>query len=134
LALQYRNALELELGDAIGALATFARRNETEPVPQDDPTVASAAAIQEALAAGDAPIAIKAKILDEYWMHALTRRTFALAEVTGTLGSIQVDCNRRVAQLQYAPDSEWTLPDGWGACSLTIEADRGTEFVFYEFP
>jgi TonB family protein len=131
-ALQYRNALELELGDAAGALATFARRNAIEPVPENDPMAAQAAAIEQALS-GDAPIAIKAKILDESWTHVPTRRTFAISAVTGEIVGIQVECDRRRAELEFAADTEWTLPGSWGACTLMVEGDRDTEFVLYEF-
>lgn len=131
-ALQYRNALELELGDAAGALATFARRNEIEPVPEDDPMAVQAAAIEQALG-GEAPIAIKAKILDEFWAHVPTRRTFSISAATGELERIRVECDRRSAELEFAADSEWTLPETWGSCTLTVEGDRDTEFVFYEF-
>jgi TonB family protein len=131
-ALQYRNALELELGDAAGALATFARRNEIEPVPQNDPMAVQAAAIEQALG-GDAPIAIKAKILDESWTHVPTRRTFAISAVTGEIEGIRVECDRREAELEFAADTEWTLPETWGACTLMVDGDRDTEFVLYEF-
>jgi TonB family protein len=131
-ALQYRNALELELGDAAGALATFARRNEIEPVPADDPMTVQAAAIEEALGS-DAPIAIKARILAESWAHVPTRRTFALSAVTGEIEKIQVECDRRGAELEFAADTEWTLPETWGACTLMVDGDRDTEFVLYEF-
>jgi TonB family protein len=131
-ALQYRNALELELGDAAGALATFARRNEIEPVPANDPMAAQAAAIEQALG-GEAPIAIKAKILDKSWTHVPTRRTFAISDVTGQIETIQVECDRRGAELEFAADTEWTLPETWGACTLMVEGDRDTEFVLYEF-
>jgi TonB family protein len=131
-ALQYRNALELELGDAAGALATFARRNEIEAVPPDDPMAAQAAAIEQALGS-DAPIAIKAKILDDSWTHVPTRRTFAISGVTGEIEGIQVECDRRGAELEFAVDTEWTLPETWGACTLIVEGDRDAEFVLYEF-
>jgi TonB family protein len=133
LALQYRNALELELGDAIGALETFARRTEIEPVPDNDVMASRAAAIEEALN-GDAAIVIKAKVVDDYWRHTPARRTFAIADVNGDLDRIQVECDRRGAELPYAPDSEWSLPESWGACSLMVEGRRDTEFLFYEFP
>jgi TonB family protein len=132
LALQYRNALELELGDAAGALATFARRNAIEPVPETDAMAARAAVIEQALG-GDSPIAIKGKILDNSWTHVPTRRTFAISAVNGELKTIQVECDRRDAELAFAADSEWTLPETWGGCSLTVEGSRDTEFVFYEF-
>jgi TonB family protein len=131
-ALRYRNALELELGDVLGALATFDRRNAIEPVPDDDPMAVQAAAI-DAVLGGDAPIAIKAKILDELWVHVATRRTFSISAVSGEIERIRVECDRRGAELEFAADSEWTLPESWGGCNVMIEGDRDTEFVFYEF-
>jgi hypothetical protein len=62
-----------------------------------------------------------------------TRRTFAISAVNGELKTIQVECDRRDAELAFAADSEWTLPETWGGCSLTVEGSRDTEFVFYEF-
>lgn len=132
-ALQYRDVLELDLGDLVGALETLARRNEIEPVPDSDAMAARAATLEQAVH-GESPIAIKAKVADEYWLHRPTRRTFAIADVEGELKAIQVDCDRRSAELAYMPDSEWTLPESWGACSLLVEGRRETEFVFYEFP
>ena len=133
-ALQYRNALELELGDAAGAVATFARRSEIEAVPEGDATAAKIAAIEEALGGSEAPIAIKGKIVDHRWLHTPTRRTFAIANVAGELEAIQVECNRRRTEVPFAPDSEWSLPASWGACSLTVEGRNDTAFLFYEFP
>jgi TonB family protein len=132
-ALQYRSALELELGDVAAALTTFARRKEIAAVADDDPWVANAAALEEALLT-DAPIAIKGKVLDDYWFHTPTRRTFALANVEGEIDGIRVECNRRGAELEYAADAEWTLPASWGVCSLMVEGSSDTEFVLYEFP
>jgi TonB family protein len=132
IALQYRGALEIQLGDVVGALATFARRNEIAPVPESDPAVARMAALEEALG-GDAPIGIKAKILDDYWMHAPSRRTFEIADVAGDVKGIRIECDRRVAELEYSPGSALTLPESWGACTVIVEGRSDTEFVFYEF-
>jgi TonB family protein len=131
-ALQYRGALEFELGDVVGALETFARRNEIAPVPDSDPAAARIPAVREALD-GDAPITIRAKILDDYWMHAPSRRTFEIGDLVGEIEGIRVECDRRVAELEYAEGSAWTLPEGWGACHVTVAGRNDTEFVFYEF-
>lgn len=133
-ALQYRNVLELQLGDAVGALATYARRTALGPVAADDPMAARVGAFEEALA-GDAAIAIRGRLADGRWRHMLTRRTFAFGEVeAGGLDAIGVECDRRRAELEYAPDSEWSLPDSWGECLLTVAGRRDTAFVLYEFP
>ncbi len=132
-ALQYRNVLELELGDAVAALETYARRNEIEPLPASDVMVSRAATIEAGLGS-DAAIVIKAKVADDYWRHTPARRTFAIGEVDGDIDTIQVECNRRGAELEYSADAEWSLPESWGDCSLMIEGRRNTEFLFYEFP
>ena len=131
-ALQYRGALEFELGDVVAALATFARRTEIAPVPDSDPAVARMAAVRQALD-GDAAIRIRAKIIDDSWTHTPFRRTFEIAEVAGEIEGIRVECDRRVAELEYAEGSAWTLPETWGACSVTIAGRNDTEFAFYEF-
>lgn len=132
-ALQYRNVLELELGDAVGALETLRRRNEIEPVADDDAMAARADAIEKALG-GDAPIAIKAKILDDAWSHRPARRTLELGEVDGDIKRVRFDCDRREQELEYMPDSAWMLPESWGACTVNVEGRHDTTFVFYEFP
>jgi TonB family protein len=132
-ALQYRNILELELGDLVGTISTFARRSALEPVPDSDPVASRVAAIEDALG-GDGAIVIKAKIADDRWRHVPSRRTFAIADVVGDVKSVQVECDRGSTEIEYAPDSELTLPASWGACALAIEGRNKTEFQFYEFP
>jgi hypothetical protein len=133
LALQYRNVLELQLGDAEAALATFERRNALGVVADDDPVGSRLPALQEALAAEDSIIAISGRLIDEQWRHVPTRRTFALGDIDGSIETILVECDRRAAELEYVAESEYTLPESWGNCALQIEGRRNTTFRFYEF-
>jgi len=132
-ALQYRNALELQLGDVMAALDTFARRTEMGALPEGDPVAAAMPAVEKALGDGNA-IAISAMILDDVWRHPLSRRTFAISDLDGSIDAINVECNRRVAELEYAADAEWTLPASWGECTVFVEGKDETTFRFFEFP
>lgn len=66
------------------------------------------------------------------WSHALTSRTFALANVQGEIRDLHVDCDKTEKTLEYEADAEWTIPDSWGACTLQVSAKRGTTFALYE--
>ena len=131
-ALEYRNTLELALGDVVGALETFARRQALGPVPETDRMARSVEAIESALD-GDAAIAVKGKILDDVWVHDLVRRTFAIGDLEGDLRTVSLECDRRTAEFEYSVESEWTLPESWGACMVIVTGRRDTEFVFYGF-
>ena len=132
-ALQYRNALELQLGDMMAAIETFERRTEMGAVADGDPVASAMPTIRKALGEGGA-IGISALILDDAWRHKLGRRTFSIGDVEGQLEDIRVECNRRVTELEYAADAEWTLPESWGECSVFVEGKDDTTFRFFEFP
>lgn len=67
------------------------------------------------------------------WRHALTSRTFSVANVQGRIRDLHVDCDKAEKTLEYEADAEWTIPDSWGACTLRVSAERGTTFALYEF-
>jgi len=88
--------------------------------------------IEQALSDG-ATVVHKAKIIEDHWRHELERRTFALTQLSGALEGIRVNCDRRATDLEYSADAEWTLPESWGSCYVTVEGRDDTEFEFYEF-
>lgn len=131
-ALQYRNTLELSLGDVVGALETFARREALGEIPANDRIAANVPVIESALAS-DAAIAVKGRILDDQWSHELARRSFAVGDVDGSLRRIDIDCDLGQAEFEFSDESEWSLPASWGACRVTVSGRRDSEFVLYEF-
>jgi hypothetical protein len=131
-ALQYRNVLELRLGDVVGALATLARRQELGAVPDSDLVAQNADKLESGLAS-DAAIAVQGKILDDTWSHDLSRRTFAIGDVEGSLRQVDIDCDLGTAEFEFSDESEWTLPDSWGACHVTVSGRRDAQFALYEF-
>ncbi|MGD2167947.1 MAG: energy transducer TonB, partial [Gammaproteobacteria bacterium] len=131
-ALKHRNAFELRLGDTVGALETLERRSRLAPVPADDAVARRAAFIERALYEGST-IGHRAKILDDVWRHRLNRQIFAIDKVEGEIDVIRAVCDRTIAELEYWPNSEWTLPRHWGNCAVAVEGRDQTGFVLYEF-
>jgi len=132
-ALEYRNTLELLLGDVVGALETFDRRQQLAVVPETDRMHRNVEVIESALDS-DRAIAVKGKILDDVWRHDMKRRTFAIGDLEGDLKQVDVECDRRTAELEYSETSEWSLPESWGACTVFVSGRGDSEFVLYEFP
>jgi hypothetical protein len=114
------------LGDAYRALnvAVGARPGETLYAELDSGTAQLPFAAQHLF---------EVRVGDVPWSHALTSRTFALANVQGQIRDLHVDCDKTAKTLDYKADAEWTIPDSWGSCTLQVSADRGTTFALYEF-
>jgi hypothetical protein len=133
-ALEVRFAVELELGRAADALATYARHRALLPSDgsAEDALAGQAQALEKSMQT-DAPIAVKGRIEREPWAHVPARRTFTLTDVEGEVSQIQVECDRRKTVLTYQADVDWTLPAGWGSCTLFVDGKRDTTFALYEF-
>jgi len=67
------------------------------------------------------------------YTHYLRYPTFTLGQVTGVVRKIDVDCEEGRRKVDYEPDVEWTIPQGWTRCLLMVRAKRGAKFMFYEF-
>jgi len=55
------------------------------------------------------------------------------AVLNGRIRDLRVACDKAKRTLDYKADAEWTIPDSWGACTLQVDAKRGTTFSLYEF-
>lgn len=133
-ALQYRFTIELALNRYMDALDTWERRAALVDIPNDDLMRRQAQQLQDALDQGFT-LDAKGKIPDGEagWFFIPSRRTFTIADVDGSVEAIRAICNRRIVSLEFQPDVEWSLPDSWGECSLSVMGDRNTTFTFYEF-
>ncbi len=67
------------------------------------------------------------------WKHKLGTRTFAIATRGSGVQGITVACDNATEHLEYQPNSQWTIPDDYGACRLQVDATPGTAFNLYEF-
>jgi hypothetical protein len=81
----------------------------------------------------DAQQMFQVRIGRDAWSHALTQRTFTIAEVTGDIRDVDVQCDQGTTRIEYAAYLDWTLPGGWSRCTLRVEAKRDTTFALYEF-
>lgn len=76
---------------------------------------------------------VEVRIGGTEWSRTLTGRTFTIAGVDGRIRGMRIACDNTEKKLEYQADVDWTLPAGWGACSLHVNAKRGTTFALYEF-
>jgi hypothetical protein len=67
------------------------------------------------------------------WTHRLIERTFTLTSVSGHIHRLQVECDNHSARLDFRNGVEWTVPETWGECLLTVGAKRDTTFALVEF-
>jgi hypothetical protein len=122
---QFRAAV-IELANAQSALA----EHQGKPLPYS---------LSKELEAGSTGLPYGAKrVLEvkagrEPWRHALTARTFTIAQVNGEIRRIEVGCIETTKRLRYEPGVEWTLPAHWGDCTLAVRAKADTTFAVYEF-
>lgn len=132
-ALRYRFGLAIELGRYADALETRDRLAALDALAEDDPTAAHVETISQALES-DAGIVVKGRVEKDPWQYVPLRRTFTFADIEGQVQSIELECDRRKAVLEYAPDAEWSIPQSWGACTMFVNARRNTTFSLIEFP
>jgi len=76
---------------------------------------------------------VEVRIGSTGWSQTLRARTFSIAGVDGRIRGMRVACDTAERKLEYQEEIDWTIPDGWGACTLYVNAKRGTTFALYEF-
>ena len=81
----------------------------------------------------DARRVVEVRIGEVAWNHTLTSRTFTIAGVQGRIRDLRLKCDHHESKLVYKEEVDWTIPDDWGACALTVNAKRDTTFALYEF-
>jgi hypothetical protein len=81
----------------------------------------------------DAQHAFEVRIGNAPWSRVLTARTFTIAGVQGSIRRMRLDCDKTQKKLEYRENVDWTIPDGWGECTLYVNAKRDTTFALYEF-
>jgi hypothetical protein len=69
----------------------------------------------------------------EPWSHSLTHRTFTIGAVDGEIRKLRLNCKQGSKRIEYQAAVDWTLPSGWSACELLVDAKRDTTFALYEF-
>jgi hypothetical protein len=67
------------------------------------------------------------------WKQKLDASAFTIGARAGDVHGLRVACEHGNEQLEYQPNSEWTLPSDYGACRLQVDATPGVKFIVYEF-
>jgi hypothetical protein len=68
----------------------------------------------------------------EPWVHGLNARTFTIGNVAGEIRRLAFDCPNGRKRLDYQAGVDWTVPEGWQACALVVDAKRSTSFMLFE--
>jgi hypothetical protein len=67
------------------------------------------------------------------WREKLAAHEFTIAARPGDVHELTLTCEHGTETLEYQPNSEWTLPNEYGACRLQVDATPGAKFIVYEF-
>ena len=67
------------------------------------------------------------------WREKLAAHEFTIAARPGDVHELTLTCEHGTETLEYQPNSEWTLPNEYGACRLRVDATPGAKFIVYEF-
>jgi len=119
-----------ELAEALDRLVSLRRRIEAAPMSSSSREVVPPDGVALPF---DASRIFHARVGRKAWTHPLTAGTFTFADVDGEIYEMQAACEGQIRPLRYQADMEWTLPEGWGACELVVDASRGTSFYLLEF-
>jgi hypothetical protein len=132
-ALQLRMQIEDNLGRVRDALASHDRL--AWGLSESDPNTSFALVGRELKARWEnTEILEVAGRLDAYpWRFNIGRRIFTIDRIEGgSVEDIDVECDTRKTTLAYEPEVDWHLPDAFGNCTLFVNGDPGTSFMFYE--
>ena len=67
------------------------------------------------------------------WKTGLSRDTFAISQVKGTINAVFLICAGRDVQLPYPSYERWTIPVGMNYCKLDVAGKPGTRFILSQF-
>lgn len=65
--------------------------------------------------------------------HQLATQTFTIADVLGEVSKLTVECAEGRRRIDYESGVDWSVPNGWSACILQVDAAKQTTFRVYEF-
>jgi TonB family protein len=134
--------LRVQAGDLGGALDAYERLTSSKAARRGkgysevQPQLESAVRKIELAAAGETVLSLRGRVgAHDYWVHALLRRSFSLGKIEGSLEHLSIRCSRRsVTFTPVTGEHTWTVPAGYGDCSVYLKGMPGATFEFYEYP
>ncbi|GGD58079.1 TonB family protein [Lacimicrobium alkaliphilum] len=131
--LQRLFVLQVSQNQFTEALSTY---EKLQQVPDSEELIATMAPYVEQIRQivdSDQPLFVSARINERrYWYHHLSRSGFQLAEVSGTLNTLEVRCERQLQTFKAVSDVSWQIPPSWGECRVKIKGKPGSEFKLVE--
>ncbi|MDO6837968.1 energy transducer TonB [Paraglaciecola chathamensis] len=127
--------LQLKQAQYLDALDTF-QRVETQENNEDNiallnPYVTKILDLLES----DQVISIPGEVKqDGDWWHGLSRNSFSLSNVSGTLNTVELRCHNKRELYTATTDSTWNIPESWGRCSVRVVGDTNSQFTLLEIP
>jgi TonB family protein len=134
-------ALQVQKGDLAAARWVYERLRDSRTAfrssryrPAMDAMTPVYEQIQQIIA-GDGTLVMSAEITNHaYWVHALLRRSFSMAEIVGRVDVVDIRCLRGTKRYDSFPaDALWQVPESWGDCGVYIKGEPGTTFKFEEY-
>ncbi|AOT07859.1 energy transducer TonB [Pseudoalteromonas luteoviolacea] len=77
---------------------------------------------------------VKGKIKRSLWSHKLVRNAFTIADINGSLSSLEVRCKNQFSSYDVKPGLKWNIPKNWQGCQVYVYGDKGASFHLVETP
>lgn len=68
-----------------------------------------------------------------YAFLPLAKSGFAFEETSGAMEKLVLRCNHKFAELPFKSDTDYKIPEKWGACQLQIIGDEGASAQLIQF-
>jgi hypothetical protein len=141
--LQIRVQVELKMGQHYAAISTFSELVDAAGEKSEE-VLALKPAVDKLwdMINGDDILKISAEvrskdkcyICDNSWGFTPVRNVFSLANITGTLESIEMRCDHRRFESPLSSRLDWQIPAEWGTCHVQIFGEPGTTFDVLMLP
>jgi TonB family protein len=131
--LQKLFVLQVSQSQLSEALSTY---EKLQQVPESEDQIASLAPYVKQIrqvVESDQPLLVPARVNERrYWDHHLSRSAFELAQISGTLDTLEVRCERQLRTYKAVSGVAWYIPSNWGECRVKIKGEPDSEFKLVE--
>lgn len=98
-----------------------------------EPFIAAMSQVREILSGGKA-IVRSVELSDRGYEYLdLTKTSFEIDVVEGGIEKLNFYCSRNFGTMAFSPDSNYHVPESWGACDLLIVGRPKTKAKLYQF-
>lgn len=131
--LELRMQLHAVNGELIQALKTYSEMAGLVKINPDDRRAVLAEQLASLLEGNNA-LVFHGQVAEVLWSHELFRPRFTVQNAKGKLGAILLRCRGQYREIQYAPETAWSVPDGAKGCVVDVYGEPGVSFELVELP